>query len=115
MVGANADLPGQIVAARRNGILPLDLSVMALASLDRDDEAFALLDEGSPEEVYGTGTSYLFRRVAAPLRADARFWAVVARLGLARYWVAKQSWPDFCGQEIALTNCQREAVRASKT
>lgn len=110
--GASVDLPGKIVTARRSGIIPFDLAVMALASLGRKDEAFALIDDGSVEELYGKGTFYLFRPVAAPLRADPRFWAVAARLGLARYWITKQEWPDFCGQEIALARCKLEATQA---
>jgi tetratricopeptide (TPR) repeat protein len=108
-----------IQVAATKGKLRLDLAVEALASLDRVDQAFALLeriDKTLPPQMdqaqANPGTSFLFAPETTPLRADARFWDVATRLGLVGYWTRRDKWPDFCGREYALQDCRTLAAKA---
>ena len=95
-----------------HGKMPLDLAVMALASLGRVDEAFELLNSpGMDETLYGLGAGFLFQPVSAPLRADPRFWTTAADLGLAQYWVTRGRWPDVCRDEFELNFCKAQIAR----
>jgi hypothetical protein len=52
---------------------------------------------GSVHDVMGTHayrTLLLFPKAYTALRADPRFVALCARLGLVEYWLATQNWPD---------------------
>lgn len=111
--GQRADLAKQLVTTAREGKLPLDFAVLALASLNRQDKAFALLADTPRDKILAwPGTAFLFRAPAASLRADPRFWPAAARLGLVRYWLQRKRWPDFCYHEVALARCQSEASKA---
>jgi DNA-binding winged helix-turn-helix (wHTH) protein/tetratricopeptide (TPR) repeat protein len=111
--GQRADLAKRLGAASREGKLPLDFAVLALASLNRQDEAFALLADMPRDQILaGLGTAFLFRAPAASLRADPRFWPLAVRLGLVRYWLQRKRWPDFCNREVPLARCQSEASKA---
>lgn len=111
-----------ISAAASQDHLRLDLAIKALASLGRLDQAFALLgvvDHPLPPQMDlasgNAGTSFLFAPETAPLRTDKRFWIFAKRQGLVDYWVARGKWPDFCGREVPVKNCQQEAARVHGT
>lgn len=63
-------------------------AVMFATTVGRIDDAYRMLDD----YYFGSGAAgprgahVLFRRATAPLRADARFPALTARIGLDRYW-----------------------------
>jgi len=92
-----------------------DWAVLTLAALDRPDAAFDLLgklsEHGSAMTLSG---QYLFQSTTAPLRRDPRFWQLVTRLGLVRYWQGTGHWPDFCGREMATSQCKAMATAAGK-
>jgi hypothetical protein len=47
----------------------------------------------------------------APLRADPRFIAVAARLGLVSIWRRTNHWPDFCSVPGLRYSCQAVAAK----
>jgi DNA-binding winged helix-turn-helix (wHTH) protein/TolB-like protein len=107
-----------IVAAATNHNLRLDVAVKALAVLDRIDDAFALLSQvrGPLPPLMdlaptNPGTMFLFAPETARLRADPRFWTVANQQGLVSYWITTHDWPDFCGKEQPLAQCQASAAR----
>jgi hypothetical protein len=111
-----------IVDAARNHKLRLDLAVKALASLGMVDQAFALLSQLTrplPPQMdlapSNPGTSFLFAPETASLRADPRFWAVASQQGLVSYWTSTGNWPDFCGKEQPLNECQASAAKLRGT
>lgn len=111
-----ADVETAAVALRKSvaaGRLDIGLAVQAAVRLGRVDDAFDLLALRGLDRVQsGAGAMFLLEPSTAPLRADPRFWPLAARLGLARYWVARDRWPDLCGREIPLAVCKAEAKRA---
>jgi len=86
---------------------------IALAVLGRLDDAFQLANRFYPDQRGATRLereqrprfeippAYLSVRELAPLRADARFLAVVERIGLLNYWKSSHHAPDFCMTERA--------------
>ncbi|MBS7671181.1 winged helix-turn-helix domain-containing protein [Croceicoccus gelatinilyticus] len=86
-----------------------ELSMRGLCALNRVDEAFVVADAYYFNEGYSIpdftpdggvsikwrNTRQLFEPVTAPMRADRRFERLVARLGLAEYWDAAGSQPDY--------------------
>jgi Tfp pilus assembly protein PilF len=54
----------------------------------------------------------LFGDVAAPMRREARFMDLGAKLGLAQYWLATGRWPDYCAEPGLSYDCKVEAARA---
>jgi len=90
--------PDQRVAAATNYVI-----------LGRTDLAFTALDrigKAAPENTY-----LLFLDVMGPLRADPRFIAVAARLGLVSIWRRTNHWPDFCSAPGFPYNCQGVAAK----
>lgn len=79
-----------------------------LAHLGARDEAYAMADGATftpfddRDDVMGMDayrTYFLFHASYPELRADRRFVALCARLGLVRYWTTTQQWPD-CVDEV---------------
>lgn len=88
-------------------------AVEALAALGDLDGAYAVMRLPKLEGLlFSMGTSFLFEPWTAPMRADPRFWPMMADLGIAQSWAAHDKWPDFCGKEIALAVCKAETARA---
>jgi TolB-like protein len=92
--------------AEATGHIDPQVAVVA-AELGFLDETFALLERckfgpcGHQRDVMGTHayrTLLLFPRAYAALRADPRFVAVCARLGLVEYWLESGHWPDCAGE-----------------
>ncbi|HPE49386.1 MAG TPA: winged helix-turn-helix domain-containing protein [Hyphomonas sp.] len=54
----------------------------------------------------------LFYPDMASFRRDPRFWDVVAKLGLANYWLTSGHWPDFCSDRDLPEPCETAARRA---
>ncbi|QGN54141.1 winged helix-turn-helix domain-containing protein [Novosphingobium sp. Gsoil 351] len=57
--------------------------------------------------------SLLFRPESAALRRDPRFFAAMARIGLADVWRARGQWPDFCSEPGLRYDCRTETARIS--
>lgn len=79
-------------------------AVLLMAKLGATDSALALAgafasDPRTSRLAAAANTAFLFAPETAPLRADARFVAIVDQLGLSDYWRASGRWPDFCGDE----------------
>jgi tetratricopeptide (TPR) repeat protein len=102
------DLRGALANRR----LDLPSAVMAAATLGRVDDAYEMLAGPADETALaGGGVTFLMDPSTAPLRRDARFWAVADRAGLVRYWTARGKWPDFCRGATSLKDCQAASVR----
>jgi DNA-binding winged helix-turn-helix (wHTH) protein/tetratricopeptide (TPR) repeat protein len=106
-------LAADIVQSVRDDQMSTDIGVLMLASIGGPDQAFQLLDSPSLDRfLFVRGTVFLFQPAAGSLRADPRFWAAAARLGLAQYWASTGKWPDICGRELPLARCKAEAAKA---
>jgi tetratricopeptide (TPR) repeat protein len=81
----------------------------ALADFGRTDEAYKLMED--PKFAPAINSSLLFRPGFEAIRADQRFMAVAARLGLVRYWRQTGNWPDFCSAEKLAYDCKAEAAK----
>ena len=92
------------------------------------DEAFAAAEElyirrGYQQEAkpdfpiptrfpYGRPTTGVLLGVdAAKLRSDPRMWSIFASIGLAKYWLESDQWPDFCKKDPG-HDCKAEAEKA---
>jgi tetratricopeptide (TPR) repeat protein len=83
--------------------------LLALANFGRFEQAYQLLE--NPEFQPFIEPSDLFRPDFAKIRADPRFMAVAARLGLVRYWRKTGVWPDFCSNEQLKYDCKAKAAK----
>ena len=81
----------------------------ALGNFGRVDQAYQLLQD--PRFQPFVDRAILFRPDFAGVRADPRFMAVAARLGLVRYWRRSGYWPDFCSSEQLKYECKAEAAK----
>lgn len=109
----DADAASQaLVAAGEDGRVDVRLAARALVALGRVDDAFAMLSRPGPRAVLAAvNNGFLLEPSTAPLRRDARFWALAERAGLTTYWLRRDAWPDFCQREMALEAC-RVAAKA---
>jgi tetratricopeptide (TPR) repeat protein len=87
----------------RNNVL------LALGNFGRAQEVYRLLEDSQFQPFISRDA--LFRPDFAPVRADPRFMAVAARLGLVRYWRQSGYWPDFCNSEKLKYDCRTEAAK----
>jgi cytochrome c-type biogenesis protein CcmH/NrfG len=81
----------------------------ALGAFGRVDEAYQLLDD--PAFQPSIEPDVLFRPDFSGVRADPRFMAFAARMGLVRYWRQSGYWPDFCSNERLKYDCKTEAAK----
>ncbi|MBX3486062.1 MAG: hypothetical protein KF737_21300, partial [Phenylobacterium sp.] len=89
------------------------IGAQALVRLGRNDAAFELMSgSGFDALLEDGGAAFLSQPGAAALRGDRRFWPLVARIGLAQYWLARDAWPDFCGADVTPADCRRLARAA---
>ena len=98
---------GALGEARERGQLGTPFVVVNLAMLGEIDRAFELLEgfyfgggrpghwRAAPGPLARRNTAVLFLLPTAPLRADARFGPLLARLGLDDYWRATGTTPDY--------------------
>jgi TolB-like protein len=101
-------------AGERAGALDPGVATAMLARLGDTDGAFAAANRYADlaEEYDPTQPAYLFLSATAPLRRDARFMPLTARLGLPQYWLASGQWPDFCSEPGLPYDCKAEAAKA---
>jgi hypothetical protein len=59
-------------------------------------------------------TVFLFYPEMREFRRDPRFWPLVARMGLADYWLTTDEWPDFCAEPNLSYECKPAAKAAVK-
>ncbi|MBW8813761.1 MAG: winged helix-turn-helix domain-containing protein [Caulobacterales bacterium] len=59
------------------------------------------------------GPIVLFYPEMRIVRADPRFWPLVARIGLAAYWQTSGHWPDFCAEPGLPYDCKVMARAAT--
>ena len=83
--------------------------LLALGTFHKTDYAYQLLDDARFQPFIET--SVLFRPEFVAVRADPRFMAVAARLGLVTYWRKSGTWPDFCTSERLKYDCKTEAAK----
>ena len=98
---------GALGEARERGQLGTPFVVVNLAMLGEIDRAFELLEgfyfgggrpghrRAAPGPLARRSTAVLFLLPTAPLRANARFGPLLARLGLDDYWRATGTTPDY--------------------
>jgi len=82
-------------------------------AIGRIDDAYASIGElRTPlRNTSGVGNpSAFFPPFAAKFRADPRFMALAAKLGLVAIWRATK-WPDFCTARDAPYDCRAEPAR----
>ncbi len=87
--------------------------VSALAQLGDVDAALKLANDLAVADPVYYNQPALFEPASAPMRRDARFMAVMSRLGLTDYWRSKDRWPDFCAEPGLRYDCKSEAIRVS--
>ncbi|MFM5948811.1 MAG: winged helix-turn-helix domain-containing protein [Novosphingobium sp.] len=104
-----------------SGCIDPQVAVVA-AELGFVDETYDLLARsrfgpcGGPHDVMGTHayrTLLLFPQAYQALRADPRFVAVCARLGLVKYWLDSGHWPD-CADQVPY-DFRAACIRAADT
>ena len=84
-----------------------DQYVAALAMFGMPDQVFPILSD--PKYRRFIDTSILFLPEFKQVRADPRFIAIAAQLGLVRYWTVSGHWPDYCSAPGIAYNCASEA------
>jgi hypothetical protein len=98
--------------------------LVAIAKFDSVDAAYRLAEScrlgpsGDPNEKLSPGgyrTQHLFQRTWDELRRDRRFATLCARVGLARYWIEMDSWPDCAVEEDLGYDFRAECAHAAKT
>jgi hypothetical protein len=92
---------------------PTDYGSMLLSMgiFGRTDQAYAILARPDVLKGLREGTEALFRPYMRGIRHDPRFMPLAARLGLVRYWMETNKWPDFCLDADLPYNCKREAAK----
>lgn len=94
---------------RNHGDVPAYLQ--ALGTFGRVDEAYEVLEPAITLDSMLANTEILFRHHMRPIRADPRFIALAAKLGLVAYWEKTNVWPDFCGEPQLHYDCKQEAAK----
>ena len=83
--------------------------VSAAGTFGRIDEAYRAFDNPLAIDSMRGGMEVLFRPYMAGFRADPRFIALTAKLGLLNYWEHSNRWPDFCTAVDAPYDCRKVA------
>ena len=86
--------------------------IQLLGSLGRRDDAFRLLERPEATPSIEIWSDTLFRNYMRPMRLDARFMVLAARVGLVTYWRDSGHWPDFCADASLPYDCKAEGTRA---
>ena len=100
-----------LVTAAESGLAKWS-AVLDLAYLGLLDDAFALAEQYTHYDDFTF--DFLFFPTAAPLRKDARFIGLTARIGLVDYWTKSGHWPDFCNEPDLPYDCRAEAALFAK-
>lgn len=85
--------------------------LQALGHFGRVEEAFEAMKHEVALDSVMAGTEVLFRPHMRPIRADPRFIALSAKLGLVAYWEKTGVWPDFCSEPQLPYDCKQEAAK----
>ena len=85
--------------------------VQALGTFGQVEEAYKVVWSPEALDSLMAGTELLFRQHMRPLRADPRFIALSAKLGLLAFWEKTDVWPDFCREPHLPYDCRREATK----
>jgi hypothetical protein len=90
------------------------LRIQALGHADATDEAYAMMDQPGVTAATVGATAVLFRPHLKNFRYDPRFMQISKRLGLLDYWLANETWPDFCEDPRLSYDCRAEARRLAE-
>ncbi|HET9355365.1 MAG TPA: TIR domain-containing protein [Sphingomicrobium sp.] len=85
--------------------------LLALATFDRVDEAYAIIDHPKSMTSLADSSGLMFRSYFKKFRQDPRFMPLAARIGLVRYWSETGRWPDFCFEPDLPYDCKAEAAK----
>lgn len=85
--------------------------LQALGTFGRVDEAYQVVWTPVSLDSLMAGTEALFRVHNRSIRADPRFIALAAKLGLVQYWEKTNVWPDFCSEPDLPYDCRAEAAK----
>lgn len=94
---------------------PPFVSLQSLVALGRKDVAYELLSDPKMALIIREGTEILFRSNMRPFVLDRRFMDFADQIGLVRYWLSSNRWPDFCDDKDLPYNCKAEARRLHPT
>jgi tetratricopeptide (TPR) repeat protein len=84
--------------------------LQALGTFGRVEEAYKVVWSPVALDTLMAGTEALFRPHNRSIRADRRFIALAAKLGLVAYWEKSGIWPDFCREPQLPYDCKKEAA-----
>jgi tetratricopeptide (TPR) repeat protein/TolB-like protein len=85
--------------------------------ISRNDDAYANIGKMQTPLMnapYVNNPAPFFRPYATTFRADPRFMALTAKLGLVAIWRATNKWPDFCIARDAPYDCRAEAAKLTR-
>jgi tetratricopeptide (TPR) repeat protein len=85
--------------------------LQALGTFGRVQEAYEVVWTPMSLDSLMSGTEVLFRSYNRSIRADPRFIALAAKLGLLQYWEKSGIWPDFCSEPELRYDCRAEAAK----
>lgn len=85
--------------------------LQALGAFGRVEEAYRVVWSPVALDTLLAGTEALFRPHMRSIRADPRFIALAAKLGILAYWEKTMIWPDFCSEPRLPYNCKQEAAK----
>ena len=85
--------------------------LQALGTFGRVDDAYEVAKNEVALDRIVNGTEALFRPHMRSIRADQRFIALSAKLGLLDYWERTNVWPDFCSDPQLPYDCKQEAAK----
>ena len=83
--------------------------IQALGTFGRVEEAFEVVWTPGALDSLMAGTDLLFRPHMRAIRADPRFIALAAKLGLVAFWEKTGVWPDFCSEPQLPYDCRAQA------
>jgi DNA-binding winged helix-turn-helix (wHTH) protein/tetratricopeptide (TPR) repeat protein len=103
-----------IVDADANGYLQPGEAVLALVQLNARDKALDALEKTpmSPGLLVRGRIEFMVDPAMAVLGSDPRYWAVMRKFGLVRYWTETNTWPDFCARPGLGYHCKAQAAKA---
>lgn len=85
--------------------------LQALGTFGRVAEAYKVVWTPVALDSLMANTEILFRPHNRSIRADPRFIALSAKLGLVAYWEKTGVWPDFCREPNLPYDCRQQAAK----
>lgn len=123
-------LADTFMADARNGQAAAIMAVQDLVMIGRVDLAFDVAEELFLRDGFRVPAStdnvevpyefafdrppsaYLLGDTVSPLQRDVRIWRILGAIGLAKYWLESDRWPDFCAKPDLGYDCKAEARKA---